>query len=183
MDELILQFDDSLKQNLYIQIYNQLKDSILAGELPPGTKLPSLRNLSKKNRVSMTTVEAAYNQLLVEGYIVSRPKSGYYVSDSIGSAVGHAKEESAKTLEELLPPESSKTPKERELIYDEANFEFSKWKKCMNKVFNEYAYALRRRRMCRARRSFAMRSRATSSRAAASAARRSRSLSAPAPSS
>lgn len=142
MDELILQFDDSLKQNLYIQIYNQLKDSILAGELPPGTKLPSLRNLSKKNRVSMTTVEAAYNQLLVEGYIVSRPKSGYYVSDSIGSAVGHAKEESAKTLEELLPPESSKTPKERELIYDEANFEFSKWKKCMNKVFNEYAYAL-----------------------------------------
>ncbi len=38
-------------------------------------KLPSLRQLAKENGISVTTVETAYNQLLVEGYIESRPKS------------------------------------------------------------------------------------------------------------
>ena len=142
MRSIIFDFEDNNSQNLYIQIFDQIKARILSGEFEAGMKLPSLRGLAKANDISVTTVETAYNQLLVEGYIESRPKSGYYVSDDISGAVGAGEAGDELTLDELLPPESSKTAKERSLIYDEESFEFSKWKKCMSKVFNEYAYAL-----------------------------------------
>ena len=142
MRSIIFDFADNNEQNLYIQIFDYIKGKILSGEFELGTKLPSLRQLAKENGISVTTVETAYNQLLVEGYIESRPKSGYYVSDDISGAVGNGSTGGELTLDELLPPESTKTVKERSLIYDEESFEFSKWKKCMSKVFNEYAYAL-----------------------------------------
>ena len=65
---------------LYLQIYDQIKNQILLGEASAGEKLPSLRILSRDLGVSITTAELAYNQLLVEGYIISRPQSGYYVA-------------------------------------------------------------------------------------------------------
>ena len=139
MRSIIFDFEDNNSQNLYIQIFDQIKARILSGEFEAGMKLPSLRGLAKANDISVTTVETAYNQLLVEGYIESRPKSGYYVSDDISGAVGAGEAGDELTLDELLPPESSKTAKERSLIYDEESFEFSKWKKCMSKVFNEYS--------------------------------------------
>ena len=76
MKDIVLNLDDSLETNLYVQIYNQFKERILSGEISPGTKIPSLRRFAKDNAISVTTVETAYNQLLVEGYIESRPKSG-----------------------------------------------------------------------------------------------------------
>lgn len=46
-----------------------------------GEKLPSIRKVSTLYNLSKTTVESAYSQLYAEGYIESRPKSGYYVSE------------------------------------------------------------------------------------------------------
>ena len=86
MRSIIFDFADNNEQNLYIQIFDYIKDKILSGEFELGMKLPSLRQLAKENGISVTTVETAYNQLLVEGYIESRPKSGYYVSDDISGA-------------------------------------------------------------------------------------------------
>ena len=88
MRSIIFDFEDNNSQNLYIQIFDQIKARILSGEFEAGMKLPSLRGLAKANDISVTTVETAYNQLLVEGYIESRPKSGYYVSDDISGDVG-----------------------------------------------------------------------------------------------
>lgn len=42
-------------------------------------KLPSLRTLAKSLSLSLTTVTSAYEQLEVEGYIYSKPQSGYYI--------------------------------------------------------------------------------------------------------
>lgn len=144
MKQIMLNLDDSSDRNLYIQIYEQFKEKILSGELPQGSKVPSLRHLAKENEISVTTVETAYNQLLVEGYIESRPKSGYYVSEKVAEAVndlrmGLTEEES---LESILPIDDSPNVREKSLIYDEQSFEFSKWKKCMNKVFNEHSNML-----------------------------------------
>ena len=77
MRSIIFDFADNNEQNLYIQIFDYIKGKILSGEFELGMKLPSLRQLAKENGISVTTVETAYNQLLVEGYIESRPKSGY----------------------------------------------------------------------------------------------------------
>ena len=144
MKRVMLNLDNSSDKNLYIQIYEQFKEKILSGELPQGSKMPSLRRFAKENEISVTTVETAYNQLLVEGYIESRPKSGYYVSDRVADAVndlrmGLMEEES---LESILPIDDSPNVREKSLIYDVQSFEFSKWKKCMNKVFNEHSNML-----------------------------------------
>ena len=69
---------------LYMQLYNYLREEITAGRLAAGERLPSLRLLSKDLGISVTTVETAYSQFLVEGYVKSRPQSGYYVAE-IGS--------------------------------------------------------------------------------------------------
>ena len=50
-------------------------------KVEPGQKLPSKRALAKQLGVSLITVEAAYDQLVAEGYIRSRERCGYYACD------------------------------------------------------------------------------------------------------
>ena len=69
MKSITLNLDNTAGESLYEQIYNQMKDSILTGRIEAGSRLPSLRRFSDENGVSVTTVEKAYNQLLVEGYV------------------------------------------------------------------------------------------------------------------
>ncbi len=69
----------ALDTPLYLQLYNYFKNAILSNELPAYTKLPSIRQLASKHAISKTTIEKAYNQLSIEGFIQSQPKSGYYV--------------------------------------------------------------------------------------------------------
>ncbi|GFZ31536.1 GntR family transcriptional regulator [Clostridium zeae] len=64
---------------LYQQIYEQLKKQIISGELSAGAKITSTRSLSTILDVSRNTVENAYLQLCSEGYIESKPGSGYIV--------------------------------------------------------------------------------------------------------
>lgn len=66
------------KMPLYEQLYRALKEDILSGSIAGGEKLPSKRALAEHLNISRITVENAYSQLLAEGYITSRPKSGYY---------------------------------------------------------------------------------------------------------
>ena len=58
---------------LYEALYRCIRQDILDGSLKPGEKLPSKRMLAKNLGVSLITVENAYAQLLVEGYIYSSP--------------------------------------------------------------------------------------------------------------
>ncbi|MBP7770194.1 MAG: PLP-dependent aminotransferase family protein, partial [Aliarcobacter sp.] len=67
---------------LYIQLYEQIKDEIKT-ELKAGTKLSSIRKLSTEYNLSKTTVQTAYNQLCIEGYIESKKNSGYFVCEDI----------------------------------------------------------------------------------------------------
>ena len=85
--------------NRYLQVYNYYKDLILTGKLSAGTKLPSIRRCSMQLQLSKTTVEAAYLLLAAEGYIISRPQSGYYVTDfsASGSPEPWKEEQTRKT--------------------------------------------------------------------------------------
>ncbi len=78
---LTYDFADLCGDSMYIHLYKCVKRDITAGTLPADEKLPSKRTLAKNLGVSLITVENAYAQLLVEGYIYSRPKRGYYVAD------------------------------------------------------------------------------------------------------
>ena len=68
---------------LYELLYRCLRQDIQSGILPPGSKLPSKRALAQHLEVSKITVEAAYSQLLAEGFISSREKVGYFVEETI----------------------------------------------------------------------------------------------------
>ncbi|MBQ9732689.1 MAG: PLP-dependent aminotransferase family protein, partial [Clostridia bacterium] len=98
---LTYSFENRGSDSLYEHLYKSIKADILAFRLSPDEKLPSKRALAKHLNVSTVTVEGAYGQLLAEGYIYSRPKSGYYVSkisnslssDRVEAAVSHSEEE------------------------------------------------------------------------------------------
>ncbi len=89
--------DKSKKASLYSQIYFSVRNSIENGSLKKGTKLPSIRRLSNDLGVSKTTVTEAYEQLCAEGYIASRPQSGYYVEAEFKKiAKSHSKDKNAE---------------------------------------------------------------------------------------
>lgn len=64
----------------YLQLYRQVRDDIIRGTYPHGSKLPSKRTFAEETGVSTITVEHAYALLCDEGYIESRERSGYFVS-------------------------------------------------------------------------------------------------------
>ena len=65
---------------IYEQIFGQIRDQILSGELKPGEALPSIRALAKDLRISVITSKRAYEELLREGYLVSVAGKGSFVA-------------------------------------------------------------------------------------------------------
>jgi GntR family transcriptional regulator / MocR family aminotransferase len=75
----ILNNSDSVP--LYKQLYNQIREHILSGRLPTDSRLPSIRDMAIELSVSRNTVDGAYQELYAEGYLYSKPRSGYFVSE------------------------------------------------------------------------------------------------------
>ena len=67
-------------QPKYYRLYTCIREDILRAELLPGQKLPSKRALAEHLHISLATVSGAYEQLVDEGYLTTKPRSGYYVS-------------------------------------------------------------------------------------------------------
>lgn len=65
----------------YYYLYSAIKDDILSGNLKKNEKLPSKRSLAEHLGISLITVENAYQMLKDEGYIESRERSGYFVTE------------------------------------------------------------------------------------------------------
>src|SRR5262252_1720116 len=64
---------------LYVGIAENLTKQMARGALRPGDRVPSLRQLSERERVSVSTALQAYLWLETRGYIEARPQSGFYV--------------------------------------------------------------------------------------------------------
>lgn len=72
------------KKPIYEFLYEFIKSEIVSGRIKGGEKLPSRRQMAQDNGIAEITVASAYAQLITEGYIESREKSGYYVLDYSG---------------------------------------------------------------------------------------------------
>ena len=66
---------------IYEQIYTQVKNCIISGELSPGDALPSIRALAKDLRISVITTTSAYDELERDGFIDRVPGKGCYVAE------------------------------------------------------------------------------------------------------
>ena len=119
---------------LYVQIYQQIKQQIRSGALPDHYRLPSKRQLAAQMNISVNTVNAAYSQLVSEGFLLSRPQRGFFVCH----------------LDELIQRDITEEKQVQQIrtdpfvidfsINDVARdkFPFQTWRKTMNKCFNEY---------------------------------------------
>ncbi|WP_457579763.1 MocR-like pyridoxine biosynthesis transcription factor PdxR [Ensifer canadensis] len=74
------------------RIYLELREQIGAGIYAPGDRLPSSRALAEELGVSRTTVTAAFDQLVSEGYVISHQGSASIVSDMAGSITRHSRQ-------------------------------------------------------------------------------------------
>ena len=96
MDILI---SNSCGRPIYQQIYDQVKNAILLGELREGDMLPSIRALAKDLRISVITTKRAYDELEQGGYIYTAAGKGCFVSQK---SSGMVYEEHLKKIEEHM---------------------------------------------------------------------------------
>ncbi|MBV1879888.1 MAG: GntR family transcriptional regulator [Pseudomonadales bacterium] len=75
-----LKLDPSLSTPVFQQIIDQLHFSINTGELLPGFKLPSIRQIAQENDVAANTVAKALRQLEFRGVISAKARSGFEVT-------------------------------------------------------------------------------------------------------
>ena len=73
--------------SLQRQLHHHVRDSILQGELEPGSKLPPSRTLARELSVGRITVTEAYDQLIAEGYLEAKQGSGTFVAEHIPDAM------------------------------------------------------------------------------------------------
>jgi len=68
--------DQSSRQSLQSQIFDQLRQLILGGKLKPGAPIPASRVLADQLSISRNTVLLVYDRLIAEGYLQSRRAIG-----------------------------------------------------------------------------------------------------------
>jgi len=125
---------------LYVVLYRSLKDEISQGHLKANQKLTSKRNLAQHLMISVITVENAYSQLVLEGYVYTKEKSGYFVCPM---------QETVSNPLNNVPCVVMQRQKDRAYFADfETNsicpekFPFSVWAKLMREVLSEEYHAL-----------------------------------------
>ncbi len=118
MTNLYINLDRNLADPLHKQLIIALKENILSGEIGMGGKLPSSRKLANDIGVSRIVTLAAYEQLIAEGYLVSRSGSGTYVSNNIPSTVN-------SQHQDYVGPTWFKNDETKKRVLNEATYNFS----------------------------------------------------------
>jgi GntR family transcriptional regulator/MocR family aminotransferase len=98
---------------VYRQVYERVRDAIAGGTLRGGERLPSARSLASQLATARGTIDAAYDLLATEGYIVSRGAAGTFVSPTLANVFSSKRVRAATpdppprtipTLEDALQP-------------------------------------------------------------------------------
>jgi len=87
---------------VYCQIARQIRERIVAGELPPGRSLAPVRALAQDLGVNLNTVARAYRQLEEEGFVRLRERSGAEVVPPPPTSDGQDRERMTAELRRLL---------------------------------------------------------------------------------
>lgn len=82
-DLLLQRLAEQHDNKLYKRLYNAIRISILDGSLKPSSRLPASRDLAKMLALSRNTILTVYEQLLAEGYLLTRKGSGTFVSETL----------------------------------------------------------------------------------------------------
>ncbi len=135
MYELALRLNKDLPEPLFKQLYSHVKQEIISGNLVKNEKIPSKRQLASSLQCSQNTVQAAYNQLVDEGYLLPRAKSGYYVAELDG-ILNICKEDKTALADEDKPDAYKFDFSDQGVDFE--CFPFSIWRKFSKEIINEY---------------------------------------------
>ena len=120
---------------MYVVLYRSIKDDILQGHLKANEKLPSKRNLAQHLMISVVTVENTYAQLVLEGYVCTKEKTGYFVCSM---------QEIVSNPLNNVPRVARQRQTDRKYFVDfqtnticQDKFPFSVWAKLMREVLSE----------------------------------------------
>ena len=94
--------DRDLGEAVYVQVAQHLRQLIASGALPPGTAIPSVRQLARDLGVSLNTIARAYRMLEDEGFLVIRDRAGVTVSAPAQEVDELAREELLEILRTVL---------------------------------------------------------------------------------
>ena len=133
------------KQPEYLNIYYKLRDQITSGAYDFGQRLPSKRQLSDTEHLSVITIGHAYDLLAEEGYVEARERSGYYVSyNDADPFLANAPENAAtqavrnNSLTDSSSLEKINAPyKEEFVVPPAANFPFLSYAKTVRRVLSD----------------------------------------------
>ena len=98
---MILNLSELSDEPLQSQILRQVRAKILAGDLAEGEALPSIRVLAREQRVSVITVQRAYERLERDGLIRSRRRRGFFVASISDQS---KRERAERQLKEQIEP-------------------------------------------------------------------------------
>ncbi len=102
----MFQLDYKSRLSIYEQIINGFKEMIVSGEMSPGDKMPSVRELSTRLTVNPNTIQKAYSALEVQQWIYTVSGRGSYVSDTVHKAdrteLDKLMAKTAKIIDEML---------------------------------------------------------------------------------
>ncbi len=125
--------DSSNDSPLYLQLYQYIRQQIESGAIQTDSSLPSIRQLAQHLEISKNTVETSYQQLLAEGYIQSRERSGYKVQ-ALDEWSGSSKAVSANHHGKTVTAHPIEGPSHFNFQYgnvDLVRFPLEAWRKCM----------------------------------------------------
>ncbi|MGE7884094.1 PLP-dependent aminotransferase family protein [Bacillus sp. NPDC094077] len=125
---------------IYLQIYEYIKHEIIQGTISVGTRLPSHRNLASHLNISRITVESAYQQLLAEGYVESKPKRGIFVADVDIDVIPNKKLIVAREANNLLNEQYEYDCSQG--LIDQTAFPITNWKRALQEALLKYENAL-----------------------------------------
>jgi GntR family transcriptional regulator/MocR family aminotransferase len=133
MYRINLKLQDNTSETLTEQLYRYLKEELIKGTFSRDDKLPSKRRLAENLQCSINTVQAAYNQLVDEGYLQTREKSGYYVADLSGILV-LGPDERTPVVDTVKTPSYLYTFSHQGV--DHKQFPFSLWRRLSNQIIS-----------------------------------------------
>lgn len=81
-----MKFEIDLKSGIpiYIQLKNEIKYAIATGKIPPGSQLPTVRQLAVDLKVNVNTISRVYSELEKEGVLSTRQGKGTFASKKNG---------------------------------------------------------------------------------------------------
>ena len=102
------QIDPRSTTPLYAQIATRIKVAIAAGDLPPGSGLPSVRQLASRLRINPATVVQAYRELESDGFVELRQGAGTFVRELPERRRGEERDRQATALARRMLAEAGR---------------------------------------------------------------------------